>query len=338
MSDEIRYTGNSINDKVLRLALLTVWDNTCYWCGKPRDFNEVEIDHIIHRKIQEDDLKAVLKELLRGDPALEEKYNVDAPANLAPICAPCNREKADISFKSGPFEVRFKKARAKASKVEKWVRSFKSSHPVAKAVVTLATADLDDARAKRSLANFAPVLDSRIRHLNYVTEGEHFNPFEDETQQATLSIDERGRRTIVLLEDFHGMDLDNALLPAIRRTRSSIEKHLASDMETNVRHQGHVEPEAGTLLGDIDIRATALRYDRSAEQYEISGSFDAVVEADVWVTDLNGSRDETVQEMASSRGTFAASFPVDPLDASEIYVTIRKEEAEETTPEEATGT
>jgi 5-methylcytosine-specific restriction endonuclease McrA len=80
------------DNRILRLALLQAWGYACYWCRRPRDFADVEIDHIIPKKTDQDLVDDVLLRqcLTPKDQAVE--FHVH---NLAPICGKCNKEKAD---------------------------------------------------------------------------------------------------------------------------------------------------------------------------------------------------------------------------------------------------
>ncbi|GCE45084.1 hypothetical protein Rhow_001111 [Rhodococcus wratislaviensis] len=308
MSDEVRYSKSASKNKVLRLALLNAWDSTCYWCGEPRDFNEVAIDHVIPHTIKRSDLDLLLADLLRGDPALEDEYDLHAAANLAPICTPCNGEKSAVISTSGRFEMKFKKARAKATDVEKWVRSFGSSNRVAKAVMAVTTADLENPRSKQSLTDFAPVLAARLRVLDYTTTDEHDDPNADETEQVVVTLDNAGRRTRDLIEDLYGLDLNEALLAPIRATKSAITSALVSAIGAYFEDRGHVEPDIGCPIGRMRIEADGLRYDRLDEQFELTGSFDADIAAEVWVTSADGSEIDTPQGDANGRGHFTVRF------------------------------
>jgi hypothetical protein len=80
LSETVRYDGG--NNAVLRLVLHTVWGQRCYWCNRPKDYNDIQIDHIVPRSQG----FAGRHEILDAH-RLSHNFDVDDPRNLAPICA-----------------------------------------------------------------------------------------------------------------------------------------------------------------------------------------------------------------------------------------------------------
>ncbi|MFI7167360.1 HNH endonuclease [Rhodococcus erythropolis] len=312
MSDEIRYTGDSDKDGILRMALLNAWAGRCYQCGKLLDFSDAQIDHVIPTSHSESEREALLADLRdRSDPDVYD-FDLNAPANLAPICRKCNLEKSN-SFRWSPrFETVFHKVRAKAEKVEAGVRSLKGERAVAKAIAAFLSADLGDPRAVLALTAFAPVIDARIRLLDYTMDVEHFDPFADESDQVSLKISEQGRRTIIVLEEISGVGFDNALLQPIRATKAKINKRLKDAIEAQITNEGHAASDAGTPTSRIDMEADVLRYDKDAEVFELAGTFEAKGTAVVSVASSDGSEIDTIQRDASTSGRFSIQFSVGP--------------------------
>ncbi|WP_410814913.1 HNH endonuclease [Micromonospora sp. 067-2] len=90
--DDVRYRPGGDNG-LLRHVLFEEWQSRCYWCETPMLFATVEIDHILPHTVT----AAHLMELI-GQHDLAADFDVHAPANLAPICGPCNREKSNNRF------------------------------------------------------------------------------------------------------------------------------------------------------------------------------------------------------------------------------------------------
>ena len=88
------------NNSILRSVLYDAWKSRCYWCNRPKDFTDIEIDHIIPHTLETDRLRVVLEEL-----GLPTDFDVHNVANLAPICGTCNLEKTNQDFTSAPVVV-----------------------------------------------------------------------------------------------------------------------------------------------------------------------------------------------------------------------------------------
>lgn len=317
MSNDVRYSADTYKNKILREALLHAWGGTCYWCTQPVTFRQAAIDHVIPRSLDEVELEKILADLLRNDPALDEEYDLDAPTNLAPICTPCNTTKGSITYSSGRFEDAFRKVRKLAPEVTKRVRSFNSSSRVAAALAAATSTDMQDPEAIESLTAFAPLLDAHLRHLEFTREEEHFDPFEDETQQVTLKLDSGGMRISNMVEDLHGIGLGNALLGPIRATKSAINRSLASSIRADFERRGHIEPDVDSPSGRIDMEVNVLRYDRKMERFELAGSFEVEGAAQVRVTSADGSTLDTYRGESNGRGRFNVRFSADEHGAIE---------------------
>ena len=46
MANSVRYKVNDDNS-LLRFVLHELWEYKCYWCNTPKDYNDIQIDHII---------------------------------------------------------------------------------------------------------------------------------------------------------------------------------------------------------------------------------------------------------------------------------------------------
>lgn len=71
-----------------RLAIHAVWGEKCAWCENPITFREMEVDHIIPKWLDGEELKCVLE--LHG---LAADYDREATRNLLPSCDGCNGAK-----------------------------------------------------------------------------------------------------------------------------------------------------------------------------------------------------------------------------------------------------
>src|SRR5882762_6248935 len=68
-----------------RFALYLVGRERCIWCSQPILYSEMEVEHIVPKYLQGDELSQTLA--LHG---LPPDYDLDALENLAPSCGKCN--------------------------------------------------------------------------------------------------------------------------------------------------------------------------------------------------------------------------------------------------------
>jgi 5-methylcytosine-specific restriction endonuclease McrA len=73
------------DNSVLRSVLYDVWNCKCYWCGRPKDYTDVQIDHIIPRGTNRRRLQQLIY-----DYGLPDTFDLHDVRNLAPICSLCN--------------------------------------------------------------------------------------------------------------------------------------------------------------------------------------------------------------------------------------------------------
>lgn len=109
--EDVRYRRSGDNT-VLRIVLFDEWRSRCYWCGLPKGFHEIEIDHILPHTITHDGLRSLIEQH-----GLPDDFTVHAPANLAPICGPCNREKSNGEFAGTLVTGKLARARALQDRV-----------------------------------------------------------------------------------------------------------------------------------------------------------------------------------------------------------------------------
>ena len=152
---EVRYVPGGDNT-FLRLALWIKWKQRCYWCRKPKELSEVEIDHIIPQKKK---LKVAEREAIYKSYDLPADYDVHALANLAPICGPCNGEKSDdVKAGVGVILSKLNRARALRLSVEKEVASIKAAPKASKLLLQCSELSLYDTKVLDAAKVFGPVI------------------------------------------------------------------------------------------------------------------------------------------------------------------------------------
>lgn len=114
----MRYRHGGDN-RVLCQALFEQWRAQCYMCEHPARFVDTEIDHILPRTVSPDQLAQLIE---KHD--LPADFDVDSPANLAPVCSACNRRKSDRRLTGTAVTVVLQQAREKQDRVASQVTSF----------------------------------------------------------------------------------------------------------------------------------------------------------------------------------------------------------------------
>ncbi|MEV4830552.1 HNH endonuclease signature motif containing protein [Micromonospora sp. NPDC049257] len=116
--DDVRYRLGGDNG-LLRHVLFEEWQSRCYWCEQPVLFATVEIDHILPATATADHLADLIRQH-----DLPAGFDLHTPANLAPICGPCNREKSNNRFAGTLVTGKLARAAKKQDRVIRRVLTF----------------------------------------------------------------------------------------------------------------------------------------------------------------------------------------------------------------------
>lgn len=198
--------------------------------------------------------------------------------------------------------------------VEKRVRAFSTSNAVAKAMLSISTADLADPASEKALLDLAPLVVARLRTVAPgVLIGPESYDFDDpqtsRSEEVLVTIDEASRRARVILEDVHGGDLEAALRLAVAKLKRAITDHLEADMVQQLEGDEHYEPELGGSEGHIEILIEQFRFDASDEHFELRGGFNADGSSDAAISSgYTSSGSEWLQCDADVEGTFIVSL------------------------------
>jgi len=83
-------------DNIIRSALWASYNYICFYCNRPLDWDDLQIDHIIPESLnlKPEVLKQVIKEY-----ELEDGFDLNALYNIVPAHGKCNRRKSNELFK-----------------------------------------------------------------------------------------------------------------------------------------------------------------------------------------------------------------------------------------------
>ena len=222
-------------------------------------------------------------------------FDLDAVENLAPICGPCNQEKANEVYQHAPrVESQLKRARSRAETVQRNLDRFRRDTHITKVLLAITAADVADEAAAGAIkalgvvvlnvlrSRFPDLLDASYAE-DYTT---HHPPIEYEgrTYQRTdgvsvVELDGRSRRVAVVLEDVFGLSLRYAL----DTVREAVRGDVDDQVERWVRGRDHdyldMCMSSAPSRNPIGVYFHELRYANG--QIEIDGEIDGTFTADV---------------------------------------------------------
>ena len=277
----------------------------------------MEIDHLIPRSYRS--RPKALGELLRDCLAPEDRdlgFVIDAPHNLAPICPGCNGRKSDKPFGKIPvFIDLLKTARKREPEVVKRFHAFYARNDLAKALLTVTVAEVDEPKAQETLVQFGSLMVNRLRAVSpdiLETPSNHDldDPDLDRMHHVVVTLDRSGRRAKVILEDVYGCDFDEALITPIRSVIAAIKRHLVSSMSSFFYDGGEADPDIGEPAGRMLVEVSKVVYE-TVEEFCLGGKFEADGASLTGIHANNDSGTEFVQAEATALGTFSLYFGPD---------------------------
>ncbi|MBF6302295.1 HNH endonuclease [Nocardia amamiensis] len=291
-TDDARYSHSSpTHNRLLLLALVQAWGHKCYWCKTPTTFRGLQIDHIVPRNPASGPV---------GDLGLGADFDVDAAANLAPICGPCNQEKNNDEYWNIPRIASVIKAAADAvPRVQRHLTRFRANDSVVRALLAVTAADLGNDEVADSVAEFGavilPVFRERFPQIldapywQDYTERRPVVEFEGRRVQlpeerSMIEWDVTSRRALVILEDV----LDTPIVYALGCVRDEVRERVDDEVDHWIRYgtanrfrdtQAWQQPSSNP----IGLYVRELRYVNGEVQItgDLEGTFTAHIEEDV---------------------------------------------------------
>lgn len=239
---DVRYGAG--HDKELRDVLLQEWGGSCHLCERPKQFHEIQIDHLIPAR-------------LKGDPAALEKliethdlpgdFDLDRPANLAPACAArCNGEKSDRLLSGGVLDLRLQKAAERAPRVIAGVRGYATTTRVGRSLRVIRTSDLSDPAVRAAFERDAQTLVQQVALIDE-SKADFIGLRTVDLGLPGVTVDlllnARGRMAVAVVEDLCGCSLHDALELAIDDLVTQIDQDAKDFLEgTGNDHRDRLRP------------------------------------------------------------------------------------------------
>ncbi|MEY9956806.1 HNH endonuclease [Streptacidiphilus sp. MAP5-52] len=324
----VRYGAG--DNAVLRMALWRVWNSRCYWCREPVKFADCQIDHIIPKDIADGALRH-----LKNHFALPDAFDLHDPQNLAPSCARCNGPggKGDATYDSPVYGTYLGKATKHRPAVIRRVQSFGRSGKVAEHLLQVIKTDVSHGDACQEFLEHAPAVVQILSMAgNGLADYRSFDRLEIEVdkfgteQGVNISLDARGRTTLVLLEEVCGTDLGSALREPVVQLLRQVHKGAVDHFE----HQRSDRPlTAGPPVSDwfvIELESLDFRREGQLIEFTAGGVFEGSLSLSLTRIDSRGDGPEDFQGDVVVDGSFSASTFWDPgsgttgLEAADLVI------------------
>lgn len=265
MAGEVRYVQGGDN-ALLKLALYDLYKTKCYLCGIPQAiFGAVQVDHIVPQTVSYDELPAWLPK----DDIPE--FEMHAPANLAPICPPCNTRKSNHNLSTFPqIALAQRRAQQLAPEVVDRVKFFQGSSAVAKFLVTVADMDLENDAVKKSFLENMPALVRKLALIEPATAHDFSevvtvwvgDPSLGETEPITVTLNAEARRAATILEDVLEVSLESALQAPMAALFAEVARHAEQALESHEFDDRFETPTVGPPEGTIEVNVDGISIER----------------------------------------------------------------------------
>jgi hypothetical protein len=270
-------------DQAFRVALWDEWGHTCAWCGNPLDLEDLEVEHLVAKGLEAEDLA---KELARH--GLPADLDVDATRNLVPAHGrPCNRRKAMKPLPDSPIiDNLLADAEARAPAVDQAADKYRRSTSVTRAVAIIEAADpahMSDEQRRRVVSAAATVdahlgLQQQVR-VHASVDPHDYVPPEVIEAGAIFGTDRMGE-LLQEWDDLHGLD------DVVEAGFNSDGEELRRSNLRRVTRIGYVE-ETDMYLVRADFDVSHTHYDRDG----IGGPANTEITLDLWA-ELDDARIE----------------------------------------------
>ncbi|MFC4115052.1 HNH endonuclease [Nonomuraea zeae] len=277
MTGSVRYSGG--DNSILRFILYETWGPRCYWCHKPKEFNDIQIDHILSQ-----DTGAKDYEELKTRYELPHNFDIDGPENLAPICNVCNGTRGKGKMNYGPRPVmlsQLEQARKLRPKVIERVLNFGNSNKVAEYLLKASQTDLKDPNARQAFEEHAPVIvqklalldETKADFISFKTVSLEFG--EEHPFGIGVSLSGPSRTALAILEGVCGCTIKDALKSPIGELVDKTRQSARAEFEYI---EGPVGPTTSgppiTLY--LEVVVDSISYERRAQSlvFSFGGKFE----------------------------------------------------------------
>ncbi|MFJ5535104.1 HNH endonuclease [Streptomyces sp. NPDC093261] len=309
MASGVRY--GSGDNAVLCWVLFNLWKQRCYWCGRPADFNIIQIDHILPK-----DAGAKRLEELKIVYGLPADFDINDPQNLAPCCSGCNGPRGKGNDEYGPVPrllTLLKRARRLRPMVIKQVQNFGNSMTVAGHLLAVGRADLKDKNIRQAFEQYAPAVAQKLALLDVSgIDVASFRTVEvmlgggADFLDVGVSLNARGRTAVSVLKDLCGCELDGILQERIPELLHMIREDVRARFEAGYGPSGPVTAAWPTsVFTRVDVDSIDYANTGESVEFTLKGNFEESLSTSLVQSSPDGSALDDLQGDAVVLGTFS---------------------------------
>ena len=320
MAGKVRY--GATDDDVLRSVLLDLYKSRCYWCGKLKDFTNIETDHIIPKRLTGDGLRKALDRVGRA-----HDFDLNDPENLAPICGRCNGAavKGNKDMTHLPVVAsHLHKAKRLKPEVERRVHAFSNRRKLAGAFVALKAANLNDEDTRRAFEENIPAVMRKLSSAGgdladfalYRVAGVSVD--DGEPLEIALELEGSSKRAAQLLEGLTGVTLEEVVQEPVADLWQQVHSRVQDSFDS-LDGDGLGPSNSGPPVAHyfrVDVETVSLDRIGGTFEFTFAGDFEAQLSASVVRDDPYGW-DRSLVELqgdASVEGTFTFTATWDAGD------------------------
>ncbi len=122
----------NMNDPFVRRTLWKAYKKKCFYCKKPIQYNDFEVDHVIPKSLGNDEAIKLYD--------LPKDFELNSYSNLVPACSVCNRRKRNIKYDKKHIILFYNEIKGKISKIEELEKKYIERNKESEVSATLSTA------------------------------------------------------------------------------------------------------------------------------------------------------------------------------------------------------
>ncbi|GAA0895987.1 hypothetical protein GCM10009558_083270 [Virgisporangium aurantiacum] len=292
---------------MLRDVLHRLWKSKCHSCDQPKDYTDIQIDHLIPKKISAQQRRNLLRIL-----HLPVDFDLDRPANLAPICGRCNRKKSNKTVPAATtiLAMTLDNAIQLEPRVITEVTGIASSSQVGSWLRRANQANLDIPRVRNAFLQEAPAVVQKLALLDpsqadFVTIRSvdlDLGPLQVLVQ---LSLDVRGRTAITVIEEIFDRQITDVIEAGVDALVSEIAAAAQSSVEAMDDPLGPLSagpPECDQLSLTID--EVDFARDGAELTFTLEGAFVGELSGSVVRSSSDGDGLDDLQGDSEAAGRF----------------------------------
>lgn len=273
MAEKWMYNTNGSNSE-LRVVLHELHSSKCYRCTRPKDYNLIEIDHIVPQNCSDAEFAALKR---RWDlPAFFYRHD---PSNLAPICRPCNSRKSDSSFQATLDELdHLRIAIGFRPTVITDIDTFYTGGKVRAALSRVNKSNPKDPKVRSAMLRHGPALVQKIALIDpsvirFLTSDQRVLEIEDDKVDVTCTFSDSDRVTVEVVQAVYKSDLWTFVADKLDRLVASVDAHLKSHFDSDNRIAGESGPPHNFYLG-LDLNKFTLNSTDEGLTATLEGTFE----------------------------------------------------------------